>query len=301
MDVVKVESAPSIWRGNDQPADPFADIRRLGLEKNVAELDAVGYTLVDPDLVRAPGFAEELRDAVLRVAESQSGVRPDLLTGNSHRNLPTAAGQHMYYMLLHGRPFERAMMNETALALVSYLLGESCLFSSMTAMVKGPGKVKLDLHADMLMMPPPFPMWAAGCNATWILTPYSRENGSICFWPGSHKFCRQPTAAEREEVSSLVPIDAKPGSLLVWHTNTWHGAFARTAEGLRVNVIMYFCRPFMHVQEWYRDKFDQEVLKRNGERFARLIGLEQPFPMELSGPDRVKLARINAATRTQWG
>ncbi len=301
MEVVKVEPTVSIWRGAEEQANPFAEIRRLGLEKNVAELDALGYTLVGPEQAAEPGFAEELREAVLRVAEARAGVKPDYATGATHRDLPTAAGQHIYNMLLEGRPFERAVMNETVLALISYLVGASCLFSSMTAMIKGPGKVKLDLHADMLMMPPPYPAWAAGANATWILSPYSRENGSTCFWPGSHKFCRQPTAEEREDTSSLVPVEAESGSLLVWHTNTWHGAFARTAPGLRVNLIMYFCRPFMLQQEAYRNAFPDEVLERNGPRFSRLIGRELPFPMDVTGADRTKLARVNAATRTQWG
>jgi hypothetical protein len=301
MNQGSAEANVSIWRGDAAQADPFAEIRRLGLEKNVAELDALGYTLVGPELMRAPGFADELREAVLRVAESRTGVRPQYATGDSHRDLPSPAGQHMYNLVLEGREFERAMMNETALALITYLLGESCLISSMTAMVKGPGTVKLDLHADMLMMPPPYPAWAAGANATWILSPYNRENGSTFFWPGSHKLCRQPTDAERDNASSLVAVDAEPGSLLLWHTNTWHGAFPRSAPGLRVNLIMYFCRPFMQPQEWYRDKFSDDVLSRNGPRFARLIGRELPFPMDVTGPDRSKLARANAATRSQWG
>jgi ectoine hydroxylase-related dioxygenase (phytanoyl-CoA dioxygenase family) len=301
MQVVKVEPTVSIWKGAEEAVDPLAEIRRLGLEKNVLELDAHGYTVVGPELVRDPGFADELREAIFRVAEARSGVRPDYASGASHRDLPTAAGQHIYKLLVEGREFERAVTNETALALIEYLCGGSCLISSMTAMVKGPGKVKLDLHADMLMMPPPYPAWSAGANATWILSPYSRENGSTCFWPGSHKLCRQPTPAEREDTASLVPIEAEAGSLLVWHTNTWHGAFARTAPGLRVNLIMYFCRPFMLQQEAYRDAFADEALERNGPRFARLIGKQLPFPMDAAGPDRGKLAHINAAVRTQWG
>lgn len=301
MQVVKVEPTVSIWKGSNETPDPLVEVRRLGLEKNALELDAHGYTVVRPELVRAPGFAEELREAVFRVAEAKAGVRPDYNTGESHRDLPTAAGQHIYKLLVEGREFERALMNESVLALVHYLCGGNCLISSMTAMLKGPGKVKLDLHSDILMMPPPYPAWAAGVNATWILSPYSRENGSTCFWPGSHKFCRQPTPQEREDIASLVPIEAEEGSLLVWHTNTWHGAFARTAPGLRVNLIMYFCRPFMLTQEWYRDAFSSETLERNGPQFSKLIGRDVPFPMDARGPDRMKLAQMNAATRTQWG
>ena len=254
--------------------------------------------MVGPELVRAPGFADELREAVLRVAEARSGVRPDYASGASHRDLPTAAGQHIYKLLVEGHEFERAVTNETALALIEYLCGGSCLISSMTAMVKGPGKVKLDLHADMLMMPPPYPAWSAGANATWVLSPYSRENGSTCFWPGSHKFCRQPTPAEREDTASLVPIEAEAGSLLVWHTNTWHGAFARTVCGaFKVNpdhasVAARSCCG----RRKYRDAFSDEALEQRAESLCALDRQNRsPFPMDVYGLDLRQLAHINAA------
>lgn len=301
MQVVKVERPVNLWRAPEEVVDPLEEIVRLGLEKNIAELDAYGYTVVEPERAASPEFIRELEAAILRVAEERSGIRPDKQTGDTHRNLPSAAGQHTYNLLVAGRAFERALLNENALALVSYLLGRSCLISSMTAMVKGPGTIKLDLHADTAPFPAPFPPYAVGCNATWALTEYSRENGSIYFWPGSHKFCRQPTAAEREDTASLQPINARAGSLIVWHGNTWHGACARAAPGLRINLIMFFCRPFMQQQEWYRDRLTPEMLERNGPRLAELVGMDLPFPMTEEGPNRDSFARLNAASRTQWG
>jgi ectoine hydroxylase-related dioxygenase (phytanoyl-CoA dioxygenase family) len=291
----------NIWRGDTDTPDPFAEIARLGLQQNVAEFEAHGYTVIPPEKASTPDFVARLSDAILKVAENRNGVRPDRVTGDSHRNLPTAAGQHLFNLLLEGQPFEEAMMNETVLAMISYAAGHSVQISSMTAMVKGPGTVKLDLHSDILFMPPPYPAWASGVNATWALTDYSQENGSTCFWPGSHKFCRQPTAAEREDIASLVPVKARAGSLIVWHSNTWHGAFARTVPGLRINLIMFFSRPFFIRQEQYEGQIAPEVIDRNGPRFAQLIGKMLPFPMSQTGPDYERLATMNAATRTLWG
>ncbi len=272
-----------------------------GWRSIVAELDAHGYTVVPPEVAALKGFIEELREAILDVAGERGGVRPDFATGESHRDLPSPAGQHMYNMLLQGKPFEKALMNEVALALITYLLGESCLISSMTSMVKGPGKLKLDLHSDVLMIPPPFPTYATGANATWAASDYSAANGSTWFWPGSHKLCRQPTPEEKEDTSALVPVETPAGSLLVWHSNTWHGAAPRTAPGLRVNLIMFFARPFMLQQEPYRTAVPDAVVARNAPRFARLIGRELPFPFGVEGPDRVQMGHYNAATRSQWG
>jgi len=291
----------NIWRGDAEPPDPFTEISRLGLEQNVAEFEARGYTVIPAKKASTPDFVARLSDAILRVAEQRNGVRPDRVTGDSHRNMPMASGQHLFNLLLEGRPFEEAMMNETVLAMISYVAGHSVQLSSMTAMVKGPGTVKLDLHSDVLFMPPPYPAWASGVNATWALTDYSPANGSTCFWPGSHRFCRQPTAAEREDTAALVPVTAPAGSLIVWHSNTWHGAFARTAPGLRINLIMFFSRPFFIRQERYDDRLAPEVVVRNGARFAQLVGKTLPFPMGPEGPDYGRLATMNAATRTLWG
>ena len=299
--VAKIEPTVSLWRTKEEAPEPLKEIFRLGLERNVAELEANGYTVVEPGKTGSAGFKEELIEALLRIAEERGGVRPDRKTGDTHRNLPSSAGQHVYNLLLGGRPFEKAMMNEVALALISYLLGNSCVISSMTAMFKGPGTIKLDLHADAAPIPPPLPTYAVGANATWVLSDYSQENGSTCFWPGSHKFCRQPTPEERENLSALVPVTARAGSLIVWHGNTWHGAFPRTVSGLRMNLIMFFCRPFLQQQEWYRDRLSPEVLERNGPRFAQLVGIDLPFPMTVEGPNRESFARLIAAARTQWG
>jgi hypothetical protein len=301
MQGIQVGSTTRLWRNDISVPDPLKDVFRLGLEKNVAELDANGFTVVAPDRVAPPEFIAELEAAMLRVGEARSGVKPDKASGASHRNLPSPAGQHMYSLLEEGEIFECAMMNEVVLTLMDYLLGVNCLISSMTGMLKGPGEVNLDLHADAAPMPPPLPAYAVGANATYAITDYSRENGSVCFWPGSHKFCRQPTREERENTAMLVPIDAPAGSLIVWHGNTWHGAFARTAPGLRINLIMFFCRPFMQRQEMYCDRIGADVLKRNTARFSRLVGLDQVFPMGREGPNRENFARLNAGAVTQWG
>src|SRR3712207_3752465 len=59
-------------------ANAWEDIRKLDLVEHVAELEATGLTVVEPEKVAAPGFALRLRDAILRVGEQRSGSRIDL-------------------------------------------------------------------------------------------------------------------------------------------------------------------------------------------------------------------------------
>lgn len=288
------------WPAAGKAPDTLQVLQRLGLERQAAELDAYGFTFLEPERAAPAGFADALREAVLDVAKRRSGVRPDPSRGVSHGERD-AWGQHIFYLLLEGEIFEQAMMNENVLALITHLLGESCLLSSMNSIIKGPGNEDLVLHADMAMAPAPFPAYAQVANATWTLSDYDRAAGALTFWPGSHKFCRPPTREEVNDKKRFMPVVAPAGSLIVWHGNTWHGAFARTAPGLRVNLIMYFCRIYIQTQEWYRTKITPEALARNDERFAHLVGLTSPYPFDERGAPIEKIARFNSAAKTQAG
>jgi hypothetical protein len=286
------------WSGRDRFRDPLRDLVSLSLERHVAELDAYGFTILRPEAAAPAGFADELLEAVLSVAERRSGSRPDV---DAEAAAASAWGQHLFYLLDEGRIFEEALMNPAALALITYLLGESCVLSSMNSIIKGRGDDHLILHSDTAMVPAPFPAYAQVANATWLLTDYDRDKGALCFWPGSHRFCRPPTPKESGDVDRFLPVVAPAGSLVVWHGNTWHGAFPRRCSGLRVNLIMYFCRIYMLTQEWYRDRVTAEMLERNPPRFAHLVGLENPYPFGDEGASIERIARLNSATKVQSG
>jgi len=177
-------------------------------------------------------------------------------------------------ILLEDRAFEVALMNERVLALVSYLLGESCELSSMGGIMKSQGNAHLELHADLVGTPPPFPPFAQVANATWMLTDYTRENGCTCFAEGSHLKCRPPTPAEATDISLFTPVEAPAGSVLIWGSNVWHGAMPRTAPGLRMSLLCFFSRWYIYKAE--KDLASQvtpEMLERNPPRFRRLLGL----------------------------
>jgi ectoine hydroxylase-related dioxygenase (phytanoyl-CoA dioxygenase family) len=286
----------------------WAEVRELGLERFVAELEVLGYTVVPPGVMGAGRLAEMLLARIVEVSTARSGgVAPDFATGDTHRDLPPE-GQQLHFLLAEGEVFERALMHPVTLALVTHLLGHDAVLSSCTAWLKGPGWRPIKVHADQKVQPTPFPLT---CNATYALTDYSRENGGICFVPGSHRHMRQPTAAEdfrirggatRRELQQVlaeggwpdvadppdaVAIEAPRGSLILWQGNTWHGAFGRTAPGLRVALIYYFCAPQLHAHEGYREHLPDAVLDRNDDRFARLVGRYVPFGWTAEGPSPV--------------
>jgi ectoine hydroxylase-related dioxygenase (phytanoyl-CoA dioxygenase family) len=258
-----------------------AEITRLGLAANVGDLETAGYTVLRPEQIATWDFVPAMRDKVLAYAEERAGCPVDVETGSSHTGLRSPFGQvqHDFSLLLSDRIFEWALTSEPVLALITYLLGESCVLNHMMSMVKGPGREHLPLHADQNQScgPAPFPPYAQVANATWVLTEYRADAGAICFAPGSHKLCRNPTPSEAVDLSLFEPLEVPAGSVIVWHGNTWHGALPRRIPGVRVSVIAYYSRWYVRLADPISSRITDEMLQRNPPRFAVLTGVSEPL------------------------
>ena len=291
-EAVRAQFMDGELRDKEARTQTLAELRELGLMKHVAELNAVGYTTVkgaiDADQV---GRA---RTAIARVMERKSGLPLDLdgETAQAWSGISLA-----HYLLFEDEVFESILTTPEPLALVTYLLGRSCVLSSMTCHFKGPGGEPGGLHSDNGGIPAPFSMVSQVANVNYALTPYSREAGALAMVPGSHRLCRQPRASESQLAGDhanpdAIPMDLEPGDCVVWHGNTWHGSFRREVPGIRMNLATYFARQFVVTQEEFGRRVPREMLDRhaNEPRFARLLGQSQPYNYHAEGPDWEKYA-----------
>jgi hypothetical protein len=265
------------------------EIARLGLESHALELDTLGYTIIPPDKAAPAGFVDRARDALLAVMARRDGSVADLADGSTHAN---QYFPNYFYLLFEDPIFEELLMLPAPLALVTKLLGCSCVLSASTGLVKGPSTrdasgLDIPLHSDSEMHPPPFPMFAQYCNVTWLLTDYTREGGSLCVVPGSHLLCRQPQP--HEGLDRVVAVEAPAGSFVIWHGNTWHGAFRKQTPGLRVAIALLFARRYLVTREPYRDDVSRDALDRNDARFAKLMGQHIVAGWRAEGPDYTKV------------
>src|SRR5258708_7686000 len=109
----------------------WGDIEKYGLVRNVAELEALGYTVIPPEQAAPPGFADRMLDAVLDHAERTWGVRLDPEGELPHDGPDEAAapvdwevvrahprGGNLYNLLSADPVFEQAVANPVPLALV---------------------------------------------------------------------------------------------------------------------------------------------------------------------------------------
>ncbi len=267
-------------------------IRDLDLERNLIDLTTQGYSVVPA--VLTPAQIDRAKAAIVRRVQQHSGRRVDLSTGAGFE------GQTYVPYLLYDDPvFEEVLMAPEPLALITWLLGESCILSSMGCHFKGPGGEPLVLHSDNGNgMPAPFSDISQVANVNYALTPYSREAGALAMVPGSHRLARQPTGREMRLDGDranprAVAMDLAPGDAVVWHGNTWHGSFARQVPGVRMNLAVYFCRQHIQSQEQHRGAVPGAVLARhaNDERFLTLVHGKQPYGWKNDGPDYALMAR----------
>lgn len=247
------------------------EINELGLQHHIENLDSHGYTVIPPEVASPNGLAERMLEACLDVAERRNGQRPDLERGRSPIDSPV--GDTMKALLLEDPVFEEALMSPALLAVATYLCGYDVVLSSLTSFMKGPGKTRFRLHTDT-RLPSPLPTQALLCKCIYVLTDFNRDNGSTAFVPGSHKWCRNPVARETSigegGNDEAVPVEAAASSLIVFHGNTWHGAYDRLAPGLRVSVHLLMVRSLLRATEDFIGRIPQEALDRNRPRFAIL-------------------------------
>ncbi len=273
------------WRSTRDLNDLYRQIRGLGLETNLAELDAFGFTIIEDAL--SPELTLQLRDVVVREAESAFAAKLDIEREEAHRNWKLVP-----YLLYKDQLFEQAVLNPKPLALISYLLGQSCLLSSLTSHVKGPGGPGLLIHSDTANgVPGPFSPYAHVANCNYALTDYTEAKGALAMIPGSHRYYHQPG---RDQVGldgearnpDAVAIEVPAGSAVIWHGNTWHGSFPRKVPGLRVNLSMYFCRQYMQPQENYKDYVPADLIARHGaeSRLLELLGANTVHGWRDEGP-----------------
>jgi ectoine hydroxylase-related dioxygenase (phytanoyl-CoA dioxygenase family) len=266
------------------------EIRGAGLERHAYELDLNGYTVIENAL--QPEQVETLRRQLLSIGGQDDG-RPIDPLGGTHENRT----QEILLLLARGgRPFEELVLHPLTLPLITYLLGQSCTISSVTGYIKGPGRTALGVHSDTAYVPDPLPPYAQLANVNYCLSDYTVADGCLRVVPGSHRYCHRPR--DGQGAAEAVPVEAPAGAAIVFHGNTWHGAYPRTSSGLRLTLSTLFCRMYIRPQERYDEIINDETLDRNPARLRRLVGKDVPTGWRSTADaERILgLRKVNAPT-----
>lgn len=288
------------WSATPDLNDIYRDIRALGLETNLAELEAFGFTVIENALT--PEQVVHYRTRILEISEARLGRTLDL-----ENETETTEITFIPYLLFKDPRFKESVVNPKTLALITYLLGKHCILSSLGSHLKGPGGRGLLLHSDTGNgMPDPFSPYSHVANCNFALTDYTEENGALAMVPGSHRHFRQPTKFEsgldgNHRYEHVIPIEVPAGSAVIWHGNTWHGSFPRKRPGLRINLSNYYCREYVAPQEDYRNAVPDGFLEPGkDDRLARLLGADLAYGWREEGPLKHYRRRAEDGGRRSW-
>lgn len=293
------------WKSMAGMAETYRKARELGLETNIAELEAFGFTVIPPEKTGAPrDFTRRLLDRVIEIAEDEDAAAVEL---NKHNDTKPADGRQLFHLLKRDPLFIEALMNPVTRTMGAYMMGQSYLLSSMVAFLK-PGPARpTPMHTDSVGVPTPLPAYSSVCNVSWILTDYTVENGTFGMVPGSHRWCRHPVVSEQPsfvggalEEGMCVPVCAEPGSLVVFTGNTWHCTYPKTTETPRSHVVVAFCRNYVYPGESNADMPD-DLIAQYGPEFARLIGRSAWQGYQAEGPVLDRLLAVRPAYQSQHG
>lgn len=292
------------WKSVAGMTEVYRQARDFGLEPNLAELEAFGFTVIEPERTGAPaGFAERLLNAVERLTREEEESAVDL---NKHADRP-AYGRQLFHLLARDPVFVEAAMNPVVRTMGSYMLGASMRLFSMVAFVKEGSARPTHLHTDSVGVPTPLPFYGTVCNISWILSDYTEDNGTLCMVPGSHRYCRHPTEFEQPifmggsmDDAMATPVLAKPGSLAVFTGNTWHGTYPKTTASTRAHIATAFCRNYVNPAESYDDLSDA-IVEEHGSEFARLIGRQAWQGYRAEGPKLENMALVRPAYQSIYG
>ncbi len=263
-----------------------SEIDTHDLHRNVADLETDGYTILEPGKAAPLELIDELKAAMQRLRAQRKSKDTGVLGDSS------GLGATLFHMLPEDPVFEQALMAPAPLVLVTYLLGYRAKLSQCTGLIKDQGAPALPIHADHSgKFPAP---WGALSNytvVTWILTDYTRENGALCVWPGSHRYGR-PVPDELRHAhdhEEMRVVEVPTGSVIVWHGSLWHGAVPRTAEGERMTLVLPHVRDSVQAQEYFWASTTPDMMARNAPRFATLMGLTSAYGWMQEGPDLARL------------
>ena len=274
-------------------------IQELELEQFVLQLEVDGLCVVPPERTGvAPETINAIAEQLLSEAQEVVGCEFDLnegpraeLTMSADENVIAQfsgdRGEPTQFLVqqlcARDRLFRDLAINPVGVALIRHLIGQnSTRFSSHNVFIKWQGEFgygqNLGLHCDQMAVPRPWGRNALTANTNWCITDYSLDGGALAYVPGSHRRMEPPRFPEAVELA--VPVEAPAGSLIVFHGATWHGAFPRLTEGMRLSIANYFRHYMVLPQDDIKNLFPQELAEDCDDpaMFKFLAGFADEFP-----------------------
>jgi ectoine hydroxylase-related dioxygenase (phytanoyl-CoA dioxygenase family) len=228
------------------------------LERAFADLDAHGYCIVAN--VLSPAQVAALRERVVAQAEGEEA--------SGQASGDHASNQRIWMLANKGKVFRELAVHPFARTMMTRLLGENFLVSSLTANIARPGGAPMFLHTDQLYVD----FWTpkpAVANILYMLDDFTDENGGTRLIPGSHL---RPQS-EDDIPERTIGAEGPAGAALVFDGRMVHGTGAnRTTDKMRHAILAYHCAPYMRQQENFFLGLDPALETPENEELLQRLG-----------------------------
>ncbi len=140
------------WQATTELNAVVKQARELGLERNLFELEAFGFTVVPPETLDAGDLPGRMFDATMRLCTEVDGAGGKT-TGPGKADWEYS--HFLHYLIGRDPVFVEAVMHPVTLTLARYLLGASCRLFTTSTFVKRGKASSTPLHVDSQGNPPP--------------------------------------------------------------------------------------------------------------------------------------------------
>ena len=188
--------------------------------------------------------------------------------------------QRVWNLFGKGEVFNKLITNDIIFKLMSKLLGSEFICGSYCASRLLPGSPGQELHIDYpywdYYKSETFPMglnssFAQNCQATIPLDICSVESGATAYIPRSQKKLKYPN--QNDDFSNKQQMVAKPGDLVFFNGNCWHGASPNKSDHQRAALLIEFLPKYIKPVEDLISYLDEEFKKNSNKKVRQLLGL----------------------------
>jgi ectoine hydroxylase-related dioxygenase (phytanoyl-CoA dioxygenase family) len=213
------------------------------------DLDEWGFCFVADALSSEQVTA--LRERLIEQARAEAEIGRGAFDGG-----PRTPNQRVWNLINKGKVFRDLIMHPLVTAMMSHLLGNNFILSSLTANIAGPGGEPMYLHRDQgyVTFDTPVPLVA---NIAWMLDDVTEANGGTRLVPRSHRMAGP--LANPMDISQTIAAEGPAGTALVFDGRVFHGTGPNKTESKRHILLSYFARFFMRQQENMFMSLDPEL------------------------------------------
>ena len=193
--------------------------------------------------------------------------------------------QRVWNLFGKGKIFSELITNDLIFDLMGKFLGSEFFCGSYCASRLLPGAPGQEMHLDYpywdFYKSETFPLglnssFPQNCQATIPLDICSVASGATGYIPGSQKKLHYPN--KEDDFSNLQQMLGKPGDLVFFNGNCWHGAMPNKSDHQRAALLIEFLPKYIKPVEDLVSFLNEDFKENSSERVKQLLGLKYEYP-----------------------